>query len=56
MLRRMGDGRFAKWSSLAQPPVYSLVRLDGDKALRVLEDNRALAAADGAAADAAGGV
>ncbi len=39
------NGRWAirKWSSLAQPPVYSLVRLDGDKALRVLEDNRTLA-------------
>jgi len=31
-----------EWSSIAQPPVYTLVRLDGDKALRVLEDNSAL--------------
>ena len=38
------NGRWAirKWSSMAEPPVYSLVRLDGDKALRVLEDNAAL--------------
>lgn len=38
------NGRWAirKWSSTAQPPVYSVVRLEGDKALRVLEDNAAL--------------
>ncbi len=38
------NGRWAirEWSSAAEPPVYSLVRLEGDKALRVLEDNRAL--------------
>jgi dipeptidyl-peptidase-4 len=38
------NGRWAirKWSSMARPPVYSLVRLDGDKALRELEDNAAL--------------
>lgn len=38
------NGRWAirKWSSMAQPPVYSLVRLDGDKALRLVEDNAAL--------------
>jgi dipeptidyl-peptidase 4 len=38
------NGRWAirQRSSMAQPPIYSLVRLEGDKSLRVLEDNATL--------------
>jgi dipeptidyl-peptidase-4 len=38
------NGRWAirQQSSMAQPPIYALVRLEGDKSLRVLEDNAAL--------------
>lgn len=38
------NGRWAirTWSSMAQPPIYSVVRLEGDKALWGLEDNAVL--------------
>jgi len=41
------DGRFAfhTWSSAGRPPITDLVRLPSHEVVRVLEDNRALAAA-----------